>query len=359
MECILMENERPTPLIEDIDGTRRKLEAWISEHRGHTVSIPELSIPEATGMSNVTLLFDTTWEENDQPRSEAVVARLQPEIERPVFPAYDLRLQYEVMESVGRNSDIPMPELRGLETDKSLLGVQFYLMKKTDGRIPTDMPPYNMDGWMIHEATEAQRSAMWCAAVDTMARYHQLDYRQLGFAKLHEPGQTPLQQQLTYWQGYLDWALEGAGHPICQVALNWLQANQPADEPTVLCWGDARLGNIIFNESLDGIAAVLDWEMAVLGNPVQDIAWFNYLDATFSEGLGMPRLEGLPSYEETLARWQQASGFSTRDYDYYLVFAGMRYGLILSRIMLATGQDSEVQGNFACQLLQTYLDRLT
>ena len=81
-----MENERPTPLIEDIDGTRRKLEAWISEHRGHTVSIPELSIPEATGMSNVTLVFDTTWEENHQARSEAVVARLQPEIERPVFP---------------------------------------------------------------------------------------------------------------------------------------------------------------------------------------------------------------------------------------------------------------------------------
>ena len=49
------------------------------------------------------------------------------------------------------------------------------------------------------------------------------------------------------------------------------------------------------SHSLDGIAAVLDWEMAVLGNPVQDLAWFNYLDATFSEGLGMPRLEGLPT----------------------------------------------------------------
>lgn len=63
--------------------------------------------------------------------------------------------------------------------------------------------------------------------------------------------------------------------------------------------------------------------------------------------------------EDTLARWQQASGFSGRDYDYYLIFAGMRYGLILSRIMLATGQDSEVQGNFACQLLQKYMDRIT
>ena len=353
-----MEETRPTPLIDDIEGTRRKLESWISERQGRSVSIPELAIPEATGMSNVTLLFDITWEENGQSGSEPVVARLQPSIERPVFPNYDLSLQYEVMDAVGRASDIPVPVLRGLETDTSLLGVQFYLMKRTDGRIPTDMPPYNMDGWMMHETSLEQRGDMWRAAVDTMARYHRLDYRALGFEKLHEAGKTPLQQQLDYWQHYHDWALEGTHHTICQPALDWLKANQPAEEATVLCWGDARLGNIIFKPSLDGIAAVLDWEMAVLGNPVQDLAWFNYMDSTFADGLGMPRLEGLPGYEETIAQWEDASGCSAGDYDYYIIFAGMRYGLILSRIMLATGQDSEVQTNFACQLLQKNMDRL-
>lgn len=354
-----MENTRPTPLIEDIDGTRRKLESWLSAHRGHAVSIPELSIPEATGMSNVTLLFDVNWTENAQAHSEPVVARLQPSIDRPVFPDYDLSLQYEVMDAIGRNSDIPVPQLRGLETDKSVLGVQFYLMKRTEGRIPTDMPPYNMDGWMVHETSQAQRRTMWEAAVDTMARFHRLDYRKLGFGKLHAPGRTPLQHQLAYWQEYLAWALEGRGHPLCQQALDWLQANQPTDEPTVLCWGDARLANVIFKNSLDGVAAVLDWEMAVLGNPVQDLAWFNYLDSTFAEGLGMPRLEGLPTYEDTITRWEEASGFQAQDYGYYQVFAGVRYALIISRIMLATGQLNEVQDNFACQLLQKHLNVVT
>ena len=353
-----MDNARPTPLIEDIDDTRRKLESWISSNRGQDVRIEELSIPEATGMSNVTLLFDITWNEDGQQRSEPLVARLQPAIERPVFPDYDLSLQYEVMDAVGRCSDIPVPELCGLETDKSLLGVQFYLMKRTEGRIPTDMPPYNMDGWMMHETSIEQRQHLWRTSVDTMARYHQLDYQEMGFGKLLVPGKTPLQQQLVYWRNYLNWALEGAGHDIAQRALDWLQANQPKEESTVLCWGDARLGNIIFKPSLDGIAAVLDWEMAVLGNPVQDLAWFNYLDATFAEGLGMPRLEGLPTYEQTIAQWEQASGFSARDYVYYQIFAGMRFGLIMSRIMLATGQDSEVQNSFACQLLEKYLDRI-
>lgn len=354
-----MDATRPTPLVEDIENTRRKLESWLSESWGHTVSIPDLSIPEATGMSNVTLLFDVLWQENGQDKSEAVVARLQPQIERPVFPDYDLSLQYEVMASVGRNSDIPVPELRGLETDRSLLGVQFYIMKRTDGRIPTDMPPYNMDGWMMHDTSLDQRQSLWNAAIDTMARYHQLDYKELGFAKLHEPGRTPLQQQLAYWKHYYDWGMEGRPITLCRSALDWLEANQPENEPTSLCWGDSRLGNIIFNESLDGVAAVLDWEMAVLGNPVQDLAWFNYMDATFSEGLGMPRLEGLPSYEDTIARWEQATGYPADNYNYYLVFAALRYGLILSRIMLSTGQDPELENNFACQLLEKYLNKLT
>ena len=221
-----MDDARPTPLIEDIDGTRRKLESWISSNRGRDVRIEELSIPEATGMSNVTLLFDITWNEDGQQRSEPLVARLQPAIERPVFPDYDLSLQYEVMDAVGRCSDIPVPELSGLETDKSLLGVQFYLMKRTDGRIPTDMPPYNMDGWMMHETSIEQRQHLWRTSVDTMARYHQLDYLEMGFGKLLVPGKTPLQQQLVYWRNYLNWALEGAGHDIAQRALDCRPTNQ-------------------------------------------------------------------------------------------------------------------------------------
>ena len=102
-----MDDTRPTPLIDDIDGTRKKLESWISSNRCQKVRISDLSIPEATGMSNVTLLFDITWQEKGQTNSESVVARLQPSIERPVFPDYDMTLQYEVMDVVGRNSDIP------------------------------------------------------------------------------------------------------------------------------------------------------------------------------------------------------------------------------------------------------------
>ncbi len=355
-----MESERPTPLIEDVEGTRQKLADWFSRRNGHPVQIPELTIPEGNGMSNVTLLFDIEWEEGGSSRRQPCVGRLQPEVERPVFPSYALSPQYQVMAALKEHSSIPVPPLMGLETDTSVLGVEFYVMGRVEGRVPTDMPPYNMDGWLLNETSEAQRATLWRTAVDTMGQFHRIDYRDLGLDFLEGPGDaTPLQRQLDYWQHYHDWGLEGRRHAVGQRALDWLRANQPPEEPTALCWGDSRIGNMMFAPGLDRVEAVLDWEMAVLGNPVQDLAWFNYLDATFSEGLGMPRLPGLPSYADTIAQWEQVTGARADHYDYYLIYAGTRYGLIMSRIMFASGQESEVEDNFVCQMLARYLDDLT
>ncbi|MDJ0878077.1 MAG: phosphotransferase family protein [Halieaceae bacterium] len=354
-----MEDQRPTPLVEDLEGTREKLAAWLSQRQGTTVAISDLQIPESTGMSNVTLLFDASWESGGEAVREACVGRLQPQIERPVFRDYDLTLQYRIMDVLGRETDIPVPVLRGLETDPSVLGVPFYVMKKTEGRIPTDMPPYNMDGWLMHETSLEQREQLWNVGIDVLARFHQLDHEALGINFLDDGGTgTPLQRQLAHWRGYHDWALEGRQHAICTRALDWLEANQPVSEMTRLCWGDARIGNIIFTADCSEVAAVLDWEMAVIGNPVQDLAWYCFIDNTFADGLGLPRLEGLPSYDDSVARWQAATGYRVDDFQYYWIFAGMRYGLILSRIMMATGQEQEIQENFVCKLLERNLDAL-
>ncbi|MCX2979505.1 phosphotransferase family protein [Halieaceae bacterium IMCC14734] len=355
-----MKDERPTPLLENPQLTQQKLAAWFSQRKGTQVKVSEFHIPEATGMSNVTLLFDIHWQEGGITLTEPCVGRLQPEIERPVFPAYDLSLQYRVMKTLNENTDIPAPDMRGLEMDTSILGVPFYIMKKTEGRIPTDMPPYNMDGWMMHETSLQQRENLWFAGIDTMARFHKLDHESLGFADMNQPelGDTPLQQQLSYWENYLEWGMEGRGHPLAQSALQWLRDNQPSNEITKLCWGDSRLANLIFTEDCSAVAAVLDWEMAVLGNPMQDLAWYCYIDSSFADGLGLERLEGLPSYAATVERWHSVTGYPVDDYDYYRLFAAMRYGLILSRIMVAQDQESEIHSNFACQLLQRTLQEV-
>lgn len=351
-----MDEQRPTPLLEDPEATKAKLEAWFAQRLGlDEVSIPSLDIPEATGMSNVTLLFDVHHREAGELVCLPCVGRLQPEIEKPVFPDYDLSTQYRAMGLVAEHSDVPVPELLGLELDTALLGVAFYIMRRIEGRVPSDMPPYNMDGWMMHDIDAVQRAQLWNAGVDAMAELHRdfADYTNKGFDFLpRDTAQAScLEQQLAYWQDYHRWAFDGEVNEACEQAMQWLVANKPSSERYGLCWGDARIANMMFTLDNTGVAAVLDWEMITAGNPLQDLAWWNYLDVFFSAGLGMPRLEGLPTYADSLARWEETSGFSAEHYHYYMIFAGLRYGLILSRIMYGQGQDEQVQSNFATDLL--------
>ncbi|MEH6550226.1 MAG: phosphotransferase family protein [Pseudomonadales bacterium] len=355
-----MEVDRPTPKLSDVELTRATLTQWFASQMPEAdhVAVTELEIPESNGMSNVTILFELTWREQGEEHQRACVGRLEPENGGVVFPEYDLGLQYQVMEAIGKNSDIPVPPLFGLELDTSIMGVPFYVMQRIEGVVPSDMPPYNMEGWMVDDTSPAQRRNLWLSSIDYMATLHRLDYQAMGLANVEfkEPGETQLQKQLAYWRRYMDWGMEGREHLLAARALDWLEANQPVDEPVALCWGDARMGNVMFAPDYSGVNAMLDWEMVTLGNPVQDLAWWNHMDDTFASGLGVPRLEGLPSYEDTLAHWEKASGFSGEHYDYYEVFAGMRYTLILSRLMLHMGIEEMIIDHHAAPLLASMLD---
>ena len=98
-----------------------------------------------------------------------------------------------------------------------------------------------------------------------------------------------------------------------------------------LSWGDARIGNQIFDDS--GCIAVIDWEMATLGNPAADLAWFLFVDRHHGEGIGVPRLEGLPERDETIARWEELTGLDARStIDYYEVWAAFRFSVIMIRL---------------------------
>jgi aminoglycoside phosphotransferase (APT) family kinase protein len=77
---------------------------------------------------------------------------------------------------------------------------------------------------------------------------------------------------------------------------------------------------------------VLDWEMVTLGSPEADLAWTIFLDRHHSEGIDTPRLEGFPSYEESIERYQLLTGHRVRHLHYYQVFAGYRFAVIMMRI---------------------------
>jgi aminoglycoside phosphotransferase (APT) family kinase protein len=166
-----------------------------------------------------------------------------------------------------------------------------------------------------------------------MAAVHRQDWRALGLDGLDRPelGKVGLDQQLAYYRAYLEWAARGKPQPTTEAGLAWLEANRPDDDDRIgLCWGDARIGNLMFADGK--CLAVLDWEMVTLGNPVQDLAWYLFLDRHHSEGLDTPRLPGFASREETVARYEELSGRSAEHLDYYEVFAAFRFSVVMIRV---------------------------
>jgi aminoglycoside phosphotransferase (APT) family kinase protein len=240
------------------------------------------------------------------------------------------------------------------EEQTDLLGASFYVMGQVQGRVPSDNPPYHQQGWMT-EATPAEREAIWWGGIDCMAAIHKLDYEAAGFAFLDKPelGETPLDQQLAYYKNYLEWAARGKPQPTVEAGLEWLEKNKPQNERKGIVWGDARIGNIIFDGTRP--AAVLDWEMVSLGSPEADLAWTVFLDRHHSEGIETPRLEGFPSYEETVSRYEESTGFKVRNLHYYQAFAGFRFGVIMMRLaqQLVEYEIMDAEAGYAYELSNT------
>lgn len=320
----------PVPDQRDSEATRRSLTEWLERHLPGA-RVPHLETPQTSGFSNETLMFDAEWTGDDgDARRERFVARVAP-AGYQVFPEPRFEEQYRLMRVLDRRTGIPVPPIRWYEPSGEVLGAPFFVMGRVEGRVPTDMPPYHMDGWVTEVAPE-ERAAMWWSTLEILADLHRLDVAELGLGFLSQPewGEPGLDQRLNYYEHYLHWAYKGPQETALK-ALDWLKANRP-DEPDapVPLWGDARIGNVIFQDGVP--AAVLDWETATLGAPEEDLAWFMFLDRHHCEGVGAPRLAGFPSYAETVARYEELLGRPMRNMAYYEILSGFKFSVIMARI---------------------------
>lgn len=344
----------------DLELTRRSLLAWLQTRLPHAthLRVSPLQQPGATGFSSDTLLFDLAWREGGDEWEQQLVLRIEPTGFR-VFPHYDVARQFRVQRQLWK-SDVPVARMLYQERDASVLGAPFYVMERVEGRIPSDDPPYHVGGWMT-EISAKEREEIWWSGLEALACIHRLDWRErLGF--LAEDDGSALERQLRAYERYLHWAARGRPQPVCEAALAWLVARRPREEaPLGLCWGDARLGNMVFDAGR--CRAVLDWEMATVADPVQDLGWWIFMDHHHSAGCGVPRLEGLPGREATIARWSGLTGREPHHVSYYEVFAAFRFSVIMIRVaqqMVLQGllpQDSEFErDNTATRLLASMLE---
>jgi len=326
------------------DELRNALGEWLNQQLPNSeASVLHVEVPEANGMSSETLLVTATWADTttEIPQEHHLVARVEPAAsDVPVFPTYDLTGQFEVLRLVAARSDVPVPATRWLETDPTVLGAPFFIMDRVDGRIPPDVMPYTFEGWLL-DADPASRRHLQDASAATLAGIHRIDLDaaaeagwDLSFLNGDTDGDTPLRRHVQHWRDYYDWMRGDGTLPLAEAAFSWLDDHWPDDEgPAVLSWGDARIGNMIF----DGFTpvAVLDWEMAGIAPAGVDVAWMCFLHTFFQDIAEQFALPGLPEMfrpEDVVAAYTAAGGGPVNNLEFHTVYAALRHALVMARV---------------------------
>jgi len=284
-------------------------------------AVSGVRVPDTNGLSSTSVLFEACWADEGTERQGAYVARMAPEASAvPVFPTYDLPAQFEVISAVAERCGIPLPKLRWNEPGGGALGTPFFVMDQVEGRIPLDNPPYVFTGWLL-DATPEERARLQRASVAILAELHAIPEPAAAFPVLRPPdGVDALRFHFDGQCAYYRWALTDDGFriPIIERSLAWLEEHWPRDRgPDVLCWGDARIGNVIYQGFQP--AAVLDWEMAALGPREVDVGWFVFLHRFFQDIAEFFGAEGLPDFlrrSDVERCYEELSGCALRDMDF-------------------------------------------
>ncbi|MBT4518945.1 MAG: phosphotransferase family protein [Halieaceae bacterium] len=314
----------------DMEVIRAKLEGWLRVKLpdAEQLTLGTLSFPEESGESSVSLIVNA----DNRGEEMRFICRMKPR-DSEVFADHDLQLQYDLMAMAGEN-DIPVPPLLGFEPDATLLDSDFYIMGFVEGRVPTDNPPYAFGSW-VTELSDEERRVMWKNGIETLAKIHQINLEAYDISRIpcSDENDSPAQHEIDKFNALITDDIMDALSPDLMRAVRHINEHAPAGGPRRLCWGDSRVGNMIWKNLKP--SAVIDWEMAGIGDPLQDVSWWYWIDYVNSVGLGLERLDGLPTLAEVYEKWHLLTGLPTDHANYYDLFTLVRYAIILEKKFVA------------------------
>jgi aminoglycoside phosphotransferase (APT) family kinase protein len=361
----------------DAAAVPRLLEEWLARElpEGAAPAVTLHSSIDANGMSSETLVLDAAWTgEDGSPRTAEYVARVAPsQDDFPVFAHYDLADQYDAMRIVAEQTDVPVPRVGLSEPTGSVLGTPFFLMDRVEGVVPPDVLPYTFGGNWLFDAGPADQRRLQDASVEVVAALHAIPDAATTFAFLdparhgHEQSST-VERNLAAVKEWYEFAIPDIGRsPLVERALAWLESHvpTPSGDP-VLCWGDARIGNIMYRDFAP--VAVLDWEMATLGPRELDVSWMVFAHQVFESISGMLELPGMPHFlreEDVVARYEDLTGATLGDLDWYHVYNGLEWCVVFMRTgarQIHFGEierPEDIETLFHCKpLVERYLEKV-
>jgi aminoglycoside phosphotransferase (APT) family kinase protein len=292
------------------------------------------------GQSNPTYLIDDT--------SGRYVLRKKPP--GKLLPsAHAVDREYRVMSALAETG-VPVPRMRVLCEDETVIGQMFYVMDYVPGRVITQR---EMPG-----CSQSDRTAMYLSMASVLGTLHSVDYASIGLGDYGKPDGYVARQVARWSQQYEASKVEEC--PAMDQVVEWLGDNDPDDARSAIAHGDYRPGNIIFSNDGPDIAAVLDWELSTIGHPYADLGYFlmpHRLDARATpfglQGLDLEQL-GIPGEDAILTAYGEASGADTvSGIDYYIVFSMFRLAAILAGV-LRRGLDGNAADPRAVEQGRTY-----
>ncbi len=271
------------------------------------------------GQSNPTYFLST-------PARDYVLRRKPPGKLLPSAHAVDR--EYRVITALNQ-TDVPVPRTYLLCEDPEVIGTIFYVMECVSGRVLTDP--------RLPEVSPAERAALYDAMNETLARLHRVDYKAVGLEGFGRPGNYVARQIHRWSQQYR--ASETERIEAMERLMEWLPGHTPAHEDTTIVHGDFRLGNSVVDATEPRVLAVLDWELATLGDPLSDLAYNAlpyHLSGESMEGFqgGEMRSLGIPSEEAYLEAYCRRTGRpGIAHWDFYVAFSLFRLAAIAQGIM--------------------------
>jgi aminoglycoside phosphotransferase (APT) family kinase protein len=236
------------------------------------------------------------------------------------------------------DTDVPHARARAVAEDPDILGQPFYVMDHVDGWSPMQ------GGWAAPFDTDLDaRAGLAVRLVDGIARLARVDWQAVGLDGFGRPDGFH-DRQVDRWLTYLD-RYRFRELPGLDVAAEWLRTHRPREYRPGIMHGDYQFANVMYaNGTPARLAAIVDWEMATIGDPLLDLGWA--LIAWPPEGDDMVAARyldyaGMPPRDDLLQHYATVSGRPVDDIDYYVILARFKLGIVLEQSVarVAAGGD--------------------
>lgn len=270
------------------------------------------------GHSNLTFAV------RDQNDGRWVLRR--PPLGHVLATAHDMSREHKILSALGP-TNVPVPPVVGLCTDDDVNGAPFYVMEFVDGTVVRDVTT-------AESLSSEQRRAAGESIIDTLALIHAVDVDAVGLGDLGRR-EGYIERQLNRWYGQFNKS-RNRDVPLVDEVHDRLLGTVPKQGTATIVHGDYRLDNCMLDDR-GQIAAVLDWEICTLGDPLADVGllqvyWADPDEPTYSALPAPTSAEGFPTKSELLERYAAASGRDLSEIGFYVAFGYWKLACIIEGV---------------------------